>query len=99
MNATPEELLRALAYARDCEFARLTVTVLALAAQTHPEELRTALESVFSLECVREAGLNTMRVLDEVQKQAAETRHELRQLKRDIAAAQLQLESLERRLE
>lgn len=87
-----EQVLRAVAHARDEEFARLFLLQIGVAAETHPDILRKALAHVFDLSAVQNCCERQMLVLSQIQRFGLEVRSLLEAVKCD-------LDELERRMD
>jgi hypothetical protein len=93
-----EELLLRAKSATAAQFAELVTLVVGLAAETHPEELRRALQNVFDLSCVEQSLERIMQRLQGAHQEALETADKVRQLRRDLERAEARLSMLNRKV-
>lgn len=100
------ELKQAVSNARDRRFADIIALAVGLAAETHPQEIRKALGSVFSLEAVEETTGRMMLTLAECQRIATEARElcqavvlDIERLEKRLDAVNYALELAERKLQ
>lgn len=85
---------RALAHYRDSQFATWLTAGIGLAALTHPEEIRKALASVFSLEAVEKATEAAVLRLNDVLAACGQARVLLHTLQEDVNAAIARLDAV-----
>jgi uncharacterized membrane protein len=90
---------QALVRLRDEKFADLVCFSIALAAERYPEELRTALEKVFSLEAVREHIRDVSIGVRETLAAATEARALLHQVHLDIEEMEKRMDAIRYALE
>jgi hypothetical protein len=91
-----EELARAVAHARDRQFADLIVLALGLACETHPEMVRDALAKVFDMKAATHYAKQVSQEMMAVQKLARSVRDEIRQL---LAAVNADFDAVEKRFD
>ena len=83
-----------LAHWRDSAFADLLVVAIGLAAQQRPEELRTALASVFDLRAVQTMTRRLMEEIKEVRRVGVEAAELVKQVALDLDALGEQIDAL-----
>lgn len=88
----------ALAGYRDRRFAELLVVAMGLAAETHSEELRAALASVFDLDAVEERTRQINAVVQQHAEAAAKAHYALEDLRAEYAALDRKAADIEERV-
>lgn len=88
------ELLKALAWHRHELFSRLVCIAIGVAAETHKEELRRALGSVFSLQAVERETQRMLGLLTEIQNRAVEAKHLLEAVHKDIDRIEKRMDAI-----
>ena len=76
-DVTNEMLLEALIEVRNKNFAVLVTTIIGLAAETHPEELRTAIGKVFDLSKWERHATSVSAVYSRLNQEAVSTQDRL----------------------
>src|SRR3990167_5866338 len=97
-DMTTEQLHAALAHYRDGQFAVLVAAAVALAARTHPEQIREALACVFVLkELERHAGISSAKcqaAAEMAGRLTAQGRELLAAVDKDIARIELRMDCI-----
>ncbi len=89
----------ALSQWRDGYFAHLITVSLGLAAETHPEEIRAALSSVFNLSDIKSVGERAMVVVSDAQMIAHQARDEIMRMHLEIESLRCELDGLRHEIE
>jgi cell division protein FtsB len=81
---TRDEVILSMAEHRNYAFAHWLALSIGMAAETHPEEMRKALGSVFDLGLVEDYARRSMAVVTEAQRHAQQVAAEVRELAAEV---------------
>jgi hypothetical protein len=99
-ESTQDEARDALRWFRDRMFGELITVCFTLASQTHGEELRKAIGSVFDLGAVEDLAKRSMAVVTQIQHQVGEHRDQTRgEMLELIGVLHKALDRLEQRID